>query len=128
MAGAVLQTISRNQEERLRLITEHKNIMDWQSGMVEAKREGIEEGIVKGRVEGIEEGIVKGRVEGIEEGIVKGRVEGIVEGVVKGRVEGIEEGIVKVAKSLLSAGIEPERVTEYSGLSLDDVLKLQKDK
>jgi predicted transposase/invertase (TIGR01784 family) len=104
MAGAVLQTISRNQEERLRLITEHKNIMDWQSGMVEARREGIEEGIVKGRVEGIEEGIVKGRVDGITET----------------RVEN--------AKNLLSDGIEPERVAKYSGLSLDDVLKLQKDK
>jgi hypothetical protein len=45
MAGAVLQTISRNQEERLRLITEHKNIMDWQSGMVEARREGETHGI-----------------------------------------------------------------------------------
>lgn len=48
MAGAVSQTISRDQEERLlRLITEHKNIMDWQSGMIEARREGIAEGRIE---------------------------------------------------------------------------------
>jgi predicted transposase/invertase (TIGR01784 family) len=88
MEETVLPTISRKQEERLRWITEHKNIMDWQSGMVEAKRAGIEEGI--------------------EEGIEKNRVEN--------------------AKNLLSDGIEPERVAKYIGLSLDDVLKLQKDK
>jgi hypothetical protein len=48
MAGAVLQTISRDQEERLRLITEHKNIMDIQSKLVNAKREGVAIGEAKG--------------------------------------------------------------------------------
>jgi hypothetical protein len=60
MAGAVLQTISRNQEERLRLITEHKNFMDWQSGMVEATRKGIAIGEERGIVIGEERGIVIG--------------------------------------------------------------------
>ena len=120
MAGTVLRMISRDQEERLRLITEHKNIMDWQSGMVEARREGIAEG----RIEGIAEGRVEGRIEGIAEGRIEGIAEGRVEGIAEGRVE----ANIETAKNLLSDGMEPERVAAYTGLSLADVLKLGLEK
>jgi len=44
MAGQVLLTISKDQEERIRLISEEKNILDYQSGMTNARRAGLKEG------------------------------------------------------------------------------------
>ena len=52
MAGETLVHISRDEIERARLTTELKNILDYQSGMVTAKRQGRAEGLKKGRVEG----------------------------------------------------------------------------
>ena len=56
MAGQVLLTISKDEIERARLLSEYKFAVDLQSNMVEARREGRREGIEKGREEGIEKG------------------------------------------------------------------------
>jgi hypothetical protein len=45
MAAKTLLTISRDENERVRLMTIEKNILDWQDGINNAKREGREEGI-----------------------------------------------------------------------------------
>ena len=42
MAGETLVRISRDEIEQARLTTELKNILDYQSGLVHAKREGQE--------------------------------------------------------------------------------------
>jgi len=44
MAGGVLLNISRDENQRARLESEYKGQLDYQSKMVQAKREGIEEG------------------------------------------------------------------------------------
>ena len=44
MASEVLMTISRDEIERARLMSEYKYELDTQSRLVEAKREGIKEG------------------------------------------------------------------------------------
>jgi predicted transposase/invertase (TIGR01784 family) len=52
MASRVLMTISRDEVERARLISEEKYVLDTQSKLVHAKRQGEARGIKKGRAEG----------------------------------------------------------------------------
>jgi predicted transposase/invertase (TIGR01784 family) len=51
MAGEVVLTISKDLEEKLRLMSEYKGQLDHQSRMVEAKREGRLEGRQEGQRE-----------------------------------------------------------------------------
>jgi hypothetical protein len=48
MAGEVLRTISRDKVERARLLSEYKYIVDTQSKVVQAEREGEAKGLAKG--------------------------------------------------------------------------------
>jgi len=56
MAGQVLLNISKDEEERARIISEYKYIVDLQSKTVNARREGLEQG----RQEGLERGMKRG--------------------------------------------------------------------
>ncbi len=69
--------------------------------------------------EGLEEGLAKGRV--------KGRAEGLEEGLSKGREEGREERNLEVAINFLQLGTPCEIVAKATGLSMEEVLKLQKE-
>jgi predicted transposase/invertase (TIGR01784 family) len=51
MAGEVLMRMSRDEEERARLMSEYKYVVDTQSKVVHARREGIQEGAQKKAVE-----------------------------------------------------------------------------
>jgi predicted transposase/invertase (TIGR01784 family) len=51
MASEVLLRISRDEEERARLMSEYKYAVDTQSKVVQARREGIQEGLQKKAVE-----------------------------------------------------------------------------
>jgi predicted transposase/invertase (TIGR01784 family) len=51
MASEVLLKISRNEEERARLMSEWKYVVDTQSEVVQARREGVQEGVQKKAVE-----------------------------------------------------------------------------
>ena len=64
MASEVLLTISRDEEERARIMRAEKTELDYISYMAWAK----EEGQIKGHAEGLAEGIAEGRAEGIAEG------------------------------------------------------------
>jgi predicted transposase/invertase (TIGR01784 family) len=48
MAMATLLTISKDENERARLLTQEKNLTDWQSGIVHARREGLKIGQQQG--------------------------------------------------------------------------------
>jgi predicted transposase/invertase (TIGR01784 family) len=52
MASEVLMTISKDEVERARLMSEYKYQLDTQSKLVNAKREGIREGMLKGEQNG----------------------------------------------------------------------------
>ena len=68
-----------------------------------AHEEGLEEGLEKGRV--------KGRAEGLEEGLAKGR----------------EKERKSIAINFLQLGTPCEIVAKATGLSVEEVLKLQKE-
>ena len=55
MASDVLMTISRDEEERFRIMREEKTRLDWQSYMGHERKEGIAEGRAEGRAEEREE-------------------------------------------------------------------------
>jgi predicted transposase/invertase (TIGR01784 family) len=56
MAGEVLLTISRDKVERAQLLSEYKYIVDTQSKVVQAKREGEKKGLAKGEKKGLAKG------------------------------------------------------------------------
>ena len=75
MAGETLITITDDERERLRLMSEEKYILDKQSDEVYARRKGRAEGLAEGREEGLQEGRAEGREEGLQEGRAEGRAE-----------------------------------------------------
>jgi predicted transposase/invertase (TIGR01784 family) len=54
MACQVLRTVSKDEAERARLMSEYKYVTDHQSKMVQAKREGRAQGLTQGRAEVID--------------------------------------------------------------------------
>jgi predicted transposase/invertase (TIGR01784 family) len=56
MASEVLISISKDEVERARLMSEYKYVVDLQSKVVQAEREGIQKGLQKGRQEGLQQG------------------------------------------------------------------------
>ena len=63
MASEVLATISRDEVERARLMSEFKGEMDFRTHVNYAEQKGLERGLEKG----LEEGLEKGRQEGLKE-------------------------------------------------------------
>jgi predicted transposase/invertase (TIGR01784 family) len=100
MAGKVLLEISRDEQERARLMSEYKYELDTQSRIVDAKREGIREGVQKG----------------IQKGIQKGRQ--------KGKQEGRAERDLEVARKALSEGFSPDVVQKITGLDIETIKNL----
>ncbi|MDR2479307.1 MAG: hypothetical protein LBD48_08340, partial [Treponema sp.] len=71
MASEVLMTISKDEVERARLVSEYKYQLDTQSKLVHAKREGLREGEQRGLQKGWREGEQKG----LQKGEQRGRLE-----------------------------------------------------
>ena len=63
-----------------------------------------------------------------EEGLQEGRKEGLQEGMERGIEKGIQEGRreeqITIARSLKNAGIDIKIISENTGLSVEEVLKL----
>ena len=72
MASEVLLNISRDEVERVRLMSEYKHELDIQSKLVYAKWEGEKRGIMKGIKQGIEEGTKEKSIEIARIALVKG--------------------------------------------------------
>jgi predicted transposase/invertase (TIGR01784 family) len=89
-------TISRDEVERARLMSEYKYELDTQSRIVYAWQQGEKEGRKEGEKEGRKEGEKEGR----------------------------REEKLETAKNLKSLGIAMEYVTRATGLSYDEITKL----
>ena len=75
------------------------------------------------RAEGRQAGLAEGRTAGLAEG----RTAGLAEGRTEGRTEGLQEHAMLTAQRMLQdPRFSPEDISRFSGLSLEDVLKLQK--
>ncbi|MDR0552319.1 MAG: Rpn family recombination-promoting nuclease/putative transposase [Spirochaetaceae bacterium] len=61
MANDVLITISRDEVERARLLSEYKYEVDRQNDLISARREGLAQGISQGLAQGISQGVAQGQ-------------------------------------------------------------------
>ena len=61
MASELLKSISKDEIERARLMSEYKYQLDTQSKLASAERKGMEKGIKKGIKKGMKKGIEKGQ-------------------------------------------------------------------
>ena len=85
----------------------------------------LREGLEKARIEGRMEGRKEGRMEGRKEGRMEGRIEGLMEG----RKEEQIAGMIAVATRMLQIGnYEIEEISKISGLSMEQVLEVKKEK
>lgn len=60
MASEVVMTISRDEEERARIMRDEKILLDYQCYMASAKKQGRKEGLEEGHEEGLKEGLKEG--------------------------------------------------------------------
>ena len=96
MASEVLLEISRDEVERVRLMSEYKYQLDIQSKLVQAKRQA--------RKEGREEGREEGKIIGEKRGIQKANLEN--------------------ALAMKRLGISVENICAITGLSAETIEKL----
>ena len=64
------------------------------------------------------------REEGLQEGIEKGIEKGLQEGRIAGIEEGRREEQINIARSFKNAGIDIKIISENTGLTIEEVLKL----
>ena len=62
---------------------------------------------------------------GHEEGLAEGRAEGRAQGLTEGRAEGEKAKAIEMAKAMLNDKANVELIVKYTGLTLDEVLKLK---
>ena len=62
---------------------------------------------------------------GYDDGLQDGRAEGRAEGLAEGLVEGRAKGLADVARAMLERGMDKKMISELSGLSEDEIEKLQ---
>jgi predicted transposase YdaD len=109
MASEVLIRISRDEVEWAWLMSEYKYVVDTQSKVVQAKREGRKEGLREGRKEGLREG----------------RKEGLREGRKEGLQEGEQKKALEFALKLRKRGVAVEQIAEDTGLTLKQIEELR---
>ena len=117
-------TISRDEVERARLMSEYKYKVDTQSKIVTARRDGERKGRRLGKLEGIQEGKLEGIREGKLEGIREGKLEGIQEGKLEGERLGKWEEKMDMAKKLKADNVSIDLIAKYTGLPLEEISKL----
>ena len=103
-AKDALVEISSKKANRIAAESRKKALLDYKSGLYDAKAEGKEEGKAEGLAEGMQIGLGKGE----QVGIAKGK----------------HEALLSVAKNLLNQGQSVEQIQLATGLSDQDIKKL----
>ena len=67
------------------------------------------------------------REEGRQEGRQEGREEGRQEGIKEGEVRGEDRKKIEIAKKMLEAKIDIEKISEFTGLTIEEVEKLKEN-
>jgi predicted transposase YdaD len=63
----------------------------------------------------------KGKAEGLAEGLAEGKAEGKAEGLAEGLAEGEAKGKRETAIAMLADGLSVEKISSYTGLSVEEV-------
>ena len=67
------------------------------------------------------------RAQEITDARQEGREEGIKEGEVRGEARGKEENKIEIAKKMLEAKVDIEKISEFTGLTIEKVEKLKEN-
>jgi predicted transposase/invertase (TIGR01784 family) len=105
MAGQVLLTFSKDENERAWQLSEYKFAVDHQSNMVDARRAGVKEGEAKGVKKGIKQGVKQGIIQGVKQGSANKAVE--------------------IARKLLDLSMSIEEIMEVTGLTREEIERLR---
>ena len=106
--------------EKKAYVRHMESVRHMQSLFDTSRYEGYADGLDEGRTKGLEEGRAEGRTKGLEEG----RAEGLAKGLEEGRAEGIREKQLEIAKNMKASGLSDEQIVAFTGLHLDEVIKL----
>ena len=70
----------------------------------------------------------EGRAEGRAEGLAEGRAEGHAEGLKDGLKEGISQNQKDVAREMLNDNVPVEKISRYTGLSIENIQEIMDKK
>ncbi|MEL3907664.1 MAG: hypothetical protein P1P64_01460 [Treponemataceae bacterium] len=112
MANEVLLTVTEEERQIARELSEYKYQLMVQGEREEARKEGLAEGKLEGRKEGL--------LEGEKLGIKKGLSQGEARGVMKGELKKARE----TAKLLKLLGDPMEKIVKVTGLSESEIDEL----
>ena len=121
----MIEEYDKDELLRLQAQLRRDNEIELRSMKEYAKRTGHEEGLAEGRAEGRAQGLTEGRAQGLTEGRAEGRAQGLTEGRAEGRAEGEKAKAIEMAKAMLNDKANVELIVKYTGLTLDEVLKLK---
>jgi predicted transposase/invertase (TIGR01784 family) len=93
----------------------------WVSYMLKEREETDWDNYVKSRVS---DAVTEGFTEGFTEGEAKGKAEGFTKGEAKGEAKGKAKGKAETAINLLRMGMDKEKVSQATGLSLEEIQNL----
>ncbi|PCJ29205.1 MAG: hypothetical protein COA94_02300 [Rickettsiales bacterium] len=105
-----LSVLKMDDEERNQYYKYLKESVNKEDTLTAALEKGIKKGMKQGREEGREEGMEKGLEKGMEKGLEKG----------------LEKGMEKVAIAMLSRNKPLDEISEFTGLSSQQLLTLQR--
>ena len=94
-------------------------------GMSEGHAKGLAEGHAEGHAEGLAEGHAEGHAKGLAEGYTEGHAEGLAKGLAEGMYEGKNEMKRDIALNLLSEGFPVDKVSQLTGLSINECTDLK---
>ena len=77
------------------------------------------------KIEGLAQGKEEGLAIGKEEGLAIGKEEGLKLGRAEGRAEGEKSKQIEIAKKMLDDYVDIERISKYSGLSIEEINDLK---
>ena len=100
MALDTLVNITQDEVEYARMSTLLKSELDYQSGMVGARRKGL------------------------REGFTRGHDKGLIEGHDKGLAEGLNKASLDIAQKMKNAGRPLSEIAEFTGLSMETITQL----
>ena len=99
------EVVNMTKEQKLGYDVSWKRYNDYHNTIDYAKKSGLQKGIEIGRQQGIEQGMQKGRLEG--------------------KQEGERENRIAIAKNMLEKNLDVILVSEVTGLSIEQVRKIQ---
>jgi predicted transposase YdaD len=97
--------------------------LEWTSGDLLEVSGMLEQRIEIWKQEARQAGLLEGRTEGREEGRVEGELSGLEKGKAEGKAE-LEAAVRKIALNLKNQGLSSEKVSELTGLFIEDIDKL----